>query len=261
MKSDRSIYTSHIKDPNKQLEMRKILDKIDIVTGNHTIETTDFLDPYERNLAKSILNRFEDIRFIEFGGTINSERKIIAIFPDYYEDYQVELKLSYLRISGDILGLTHKDYLGALLSLGIKRTKTGDILVHNDHADLIVKEETGSFIFLNLDKISNKKVLISEIKREDLEEPVNNFREISKFIPSLRLDAVISSAYNLSRQESINIIKFGNVKVNWEHINKPSKELNEGDTISTKGFGRAILYSIDGISKKGRLHVIVRILV
>lgn len=261
MKIDKDLYTSHIKDTEKQLEMKKIVDKIEIVINNYSVVTTDFLDPYERYLAKSILNAFDEIKYIEDGGTSLSERKIITIFPYYLDGDSLDLKLSFLRIKGDLEDLSHKDFLGGLLSIGIKRSKTGDIFIHNDYTDLVVKEEIGSYIFLNLEKIGNRKVTITEIEKKELSEPVNKFREERKFVASLRVDLVLSSIYNLSRQDSINIIKSGNVRVNWEKIIKPSKELCEGDVISVRGYGRAILYSIDGISKKGRFHVNVRILI
>ena len=258
---DRDLYTSHVKDKDKQLEIRKIIDKIELVLNNHTIETTDFLDPYERHLAISILNRFDNLKFTEFGGTQNCERKIISIYPYYYDESKLGIKLSYLRISGDIEGLTHKDFLGGLLSLGIKRLKLGDIIIHKEFTDIVVKNEISNFLLFNLVKIGNKNIAVTEIKQEELVENIAEFKEINIFVTSLRLDVFLSSTYNLSRQESINIIKSGNVKVNWEQVNKPSKELNVGSNISTRGYGRALLYSVGGTSKKGRLHITVRILI
>jgi len=261
MRIDKELYISHIKEDDKKLQMRKILDKIEKVINNHSIESTDFLDPYERHLATSILNRFKDLSYLEFGGTSNSERKVLVIFHGYLDNKTIDSHLSFLRIDGDLEGLTHKDYLGGLLSLGIKRTKVGDIHVHEKYVDIIVKEEISNFILINLDRIGNKKVTLSEIGCEELIDPILKFNEINKFITSLRVDSILSSIYNLSRQESINIIKSGNVKVNWEQINRASKELVIGDIISTKGYGRAIVYSVDGMSKKGRLHVTFRILI
>lgn len=260
MNINKEAYISHIKEIDKQIEMRKILDKIQISLSNHIIEITDFLDPYERYLAKSILNRFNDLSYSEFGGISNSERKVLSIYPYYYDESSIMPNLRYFRIHGDIDGLSHKDFLGGLLGIGIKRSKVGDILVHNSHVDIITKDELGDFILFNLEKIGNKNVSISEIDKEDLKEPSVKFKEIKKFVTSLRLDLVLSTTYNFSRQESINIIKSGKVKVNWQEITKPSKELTFGDTISTKGFGRAILYSNHGISKKGRYLVSIRIL-
>lgn len=261
MKINKDSYISHIKDVDKQIEMRKLLDKIELSRNKHTIEYTDFLDPYERYLAKSILNRFNELKYLEYGGTSNSERKIIIIYPFYYNKSEIEPKLSYLRITGDIEELSHKDYLGGLLGLGINRTKVGDIQVHNNYTDIILKEELGDFLLFNLDKVGNKKIVVSEIYQHSLEDPPMKFKELNKFIQSLRLDAILSITYNISRQDSINMIKSGKVKVNWEEVTKPSKELKVGDVISTQGHGRAVLNSIDGMSKKGRILITVRILI
>lgn len=258
---DKDFYTKHIKNDEKKFEMRKLLDKIELVIKNHSIEITDFMDPYERLLARSILNRFSDINYKDFGGTSNAERKVICIYPHYFDEKDVSFNLVYLRLKGEIEGLIHKNFLGALLNLGIKRAKTGDIQIHEDHVDIILKSEISNYIIQNLDRVGNKKVSISSIEKEDLAEPQIKYKEISKFIPSMRIDSFLSSAYNISRQDSINIIKFGNVKVNWEEINKPSRELEVGDIISTRGYGRAIIKSIDGFSKKGRLHITVQILI
>lgn len=261
MRIDKELYTSHIRDNEKLIEMRKVLDKIENVLNNHSVEATDFLDPYEGYLAKSILHRFDDINYIESGGLDSCERRIFIIGPDYLDENQLKPKLSFLRIKGDLEGLSHKDYLGAILNLGIKRSKIGDIFVQDDYTDIVVKDEISSFIIYNLEKIANKKVEITEINKMDLEEPKLDFKEVNKFLPSLRLDVVLSNIYNLSRAESMNIIKSGNVKVNWEPTNKSSKELEVGDTISTRGYGRAKLHSIDGMSKKGNIHVSIRILI
>ena len=261
MRINKELYTSHIVNTEKKLEMRKILDKVELVLKNHSIEYTDFLDPHMRYLAKSILNRFEDIKYREFGGTSNAERMVIFIYPYYLDDSYVEFSLTYLRVNGEEEDLTHKDFLGALLGLGIKRSKTGDILVHKGYTDIILKNEISAVAMQSLDRVGNKKVVLTEINADELTDPEISFKEISKFISSMRLDAFLSSIYNISRQESINIIKDGNVKVNWEEIYKPSKELNAGDNISTRGYGRAIINSIDGFSKKGRLHITVQILI
>ncbi|NLV89052.1 MAG: RNA-binding protein [Tissierellia bacterium] len=260
MKINRDIYTAHIKDKEKVLDMRKVIDKIEIVINNHVTEATDFFDPYERYLAKSILNRFMEIDYLEAGGGSSAERKIMVIFPSYLDASIVPEYLTYLRIKGHIEGLTHKDYLGAILGLGIKRSKVGDILVHETHTDIILKEEISEFILLNLEKIGNRKVSIEEVTCSQLEEPEITYKEIKKTLSSYRLDVYISAAYNLTRQDSLDLIKSGYVKVNWEPIDKSSKELTEGDIISVRGYGRSILHSVEGVSKKGRIIAYIKLI-
>ena len=258
---DKDYYTSHIKDGEKLIKMRRILDKIEIVLNQHMIQSTDFFDPYEVYLGKSILNRFDDVSYLEYGGYDNSERKTISIYPSYMAPDKLEESLMCLKIEGDLDILSHKDYLGALLNLGIKREKVGDILVHKDHGYIIVKDEIGDFILYNLEKIGNKNVNLTNISFEDLKIPPVEYKEIKRFLTSLRIDLVISEAFSLSRKDSMDIIKKGFVKVNWESIDKPAKEVSEGDIVSVRGYGRFVLYSIDGLSRKGRMMTNIRILI
>lgn len=258
---DKDYYTSHIKDGEKLIKMRRILDKIEIVLNKHIVQSTDFFDPYEVYLAKSILNRFDDINYIEYGGHTNAERKIILIYPSYMIFDNPKESLTCLKVEGDLASLSHKDYLGALLNLGIKREKVGDILVHKDYGYIIIKDEIGDFILYNLEKIGNKNLNITAISFESIEVPPMEYKEIKRFLTSLRIDLVISEAYNISRSDSMDIIKRGFVKINWEPIDKSAKEVNEGDVVSVRGYGRFVLYSIEGLSRKGRMMANIRILI
>lgn len=241
--------------------MKRIIDKIEMVLNNHVEEATDFLDPYERSLAKSILNRFSEVNYLENGGIEEVERKIITIFPHYIDSSTIIEKITALRVTGNLQELSHKDYLGGILALGIKRSKIGDILLHDEYTDFIIKSELSDFIMLNLEKIGNKKVTIEEISLDEL-LPINlEYKEISRVLSSNRLDAYLSACYNLSRKDSGSIIKSGGVKINWENIDKLSKEVEKGDMISVRGYGRSIFHSVGGFTRKGNLKAIIRILI
>lgn len=254
-------YTSHIKNPDKLVKMRKLLDKVKIVNKNHSIEITDFLDPYEIILAKSILNRFNDINYCEYGGFEQSERKVIAIFKDYYDENSVDYNLCSLKMTGSVDDLNHRDYLGAILKLGIKRTKIGDILVDESSASVILKEEIKDFVLFNLEKVGNQKINLEELSLDKIVYKEPKFKEIRGFLNSLRLDLVISFVCNISRSESSKIINSNKVKVNWEIIYKASKDLEIGDIVSVKGFGRFTIHSFEGYSKRGKINIIIRILI
>lgn len=261
MKSNYDEYTSHIKDPDKLIKMRRVLDKIRKTSRTHCVETTDFLDPYERKLAKSILNRFQDINYTESGGFQGSERRVIAIFPDYYYEEDIDYGISSLKITRASEDLNHRDYLGAVLQLGIERNKIGDILVHGDTGYLILKTDIKDYILFNLEKIGNENIEVRESQLEDVNYIEPNFREIREFLNSLRLDLVVSAVCKISRNKSAKIINSNRVKVNWENIDKGSKELAIGDVISVRGFGRFIIHSLQGHSKKGNLNIVIRILI
>ena len=258
---DREKYINHIQDNDRVIEMRQILDKIEIVMKSHLVESTDFLDPYSRSLARPIIEQFMEVDYLDQGGLEGAERQIISIHPNYYYLQDKDLNLSPLRLKGNFEKLSHRDFLGSILGLGINRSKIGDILVHKGFTDIIVKKEISTFIQFNLEKIANNNVEIQEIALEDLVPSQLNYKEIEKSLSSYRLDVYISGAYNLSRTESLKLINSGNVKVNWEPIDKVSKELEVGDVISIRGHGRSIFYSVGGISKKGKIRAKIRILI
>ena len=242
------------------MNMRRILDKIEMVLGNHSIQSTDFMDPYERKLAQSILNRFTEISYREMGGLIEAERKIILIYPDYLQWDNMDLPIVSLKIEGLVDKLSHRDFLGGILNLGINREKIGDILIHEDYVQVVVKNEISSFILVNLERVGKEKVKVKQILLEDLSPGKIFYKDISTTVPSLRLDALISGGWNLSRNESQKLVESGKVKVNWEPIERVFEDIKEGDMISVKGYGRFLLNLIEGVSKKGRKKVKLRLL-
>ncbi|HZK33234.1 MAG TPA: YlmH/Sll1252 family protein [Tissierellaceae bacterium] len=261
MRINRDNYLLHITDKDKLIDMRKIIDKVEIVLNKHMEESTDFLDPYERFLAKSILNRFTEVDYFENGGISDAERKCINIFPYYLDKSTINKKIIGLRITGNLQGLSHKDYLGGILNLGIDRSKVGDILLHDDYTDFIIKEELSDFIILNLDRVGDKKVNIEKLTLEELSPVKLKYKEITRVLSSNRLDSYISACYNLSRKNSASLIKSGRVKVNWENIEKTSKEVLKGDMVSVRGYGRSVFHGVEGLTRKDNLKAIIRILI
>ncbi|MTI47755.1 RNA-binding protein [Sporosalibacterium faouarense] len=259
---DKSKCIEHINDEEQILPLRKVLDKLEQVIRNHTIEYTDFLDPYQRKLCYSFLNRIHDISYHEEGGYHDAERKSIILFPDYREMRDINNPISAVRVDGKFkfTDLNHRDYLGAIMALGVKREKIGDILIHQDFGQIVLHDEILDYIKYNLESIGKESVEIKEIELCDVIKGDVDYKEISSTVSSLRLDAVISSAYNMSRSSSSSYINKSRVKVNWQPIDQVSFEVNEGDMISIKGFGRMVLHRVKGTTRKGRRKLLIRIL-
>ncbi|SCG83526.1 putative RNA-binding protein ylmH [Proteiniborus sp. DW1] len=262
MTMDKNALIEHIKDKNQHLTMRRVLDKLERVVGKYSIEFTDFLDPYQRKLCYSFINRFQEVSFFEDGGLENSERKSIIIFPSYMDRSDVLSPIQALRIDGSFKfrELTHRDYLGAIMSLGIKREKIGDILIHKDYGNIITFKEIADYIKFNLDMINREPVVITEVESFELEEAQDDFIEKSLTLSSFRLDVFVSAICNLSREKSSSLIKNGYVKVNWQTIDLISKEVHENDMISIRGFGRTKVSMILGKTRKDRYKVVVKII-
>lgn len=249
---DKEEYLKHINDLDQIPHMRRVLDLIESVLKYHNIESTDFYDPYTRRVAITILNKFEKIEYKELGGSEEAERKVFLIYPDYHYYTEEDSTIKALRITGNIEDLKHPDYLGAILNLGITRDKLGDIFIHDNFTDIIVKEEIKNFISLNLNRIKNIYIDIKEIDLKNIKISELDLEIINRTINSLRLDAFISAAYNLSRDIGQRLVELERVKVNHEPIDKTSFPINEGDLISVSGYGRSYLKEIKGLSRKDR---------
>jgi len=261
MELDKEKFLEHIKDKNQILNMRKLLDKIEITLNKYQVQVTDFMDPYEIRLSRSILNRFADIEYKEIGGIEEAERNIIVIYPHYIQIEDIDLYIAALSIEVNNNKLSHRDFLGGILNLGINRSKVGDILIHEGYAQAIVKREVSDYILASLDKIGKHKVILREIPIKDLKAGKVDYIIKHAVLSSLRLDVLISGAFNLSRNDSQRLVVTQRVKVNWEPIDKISKDVKEGDIISVKGYGRFILSKIEGTSKKGKIKVELKLLI
>lgn len=254
-KLNREKLLSHIDSSEKLLEMKKIIDKVEIVLNDYVELSTDFLDPYEVYLAQSILNRFEDISYNMEGGYEDSERKIIYIYQSYlYENTINDIVAFQFNLDEEI---SHKDILGSLLGLGIERRKIGDIVISNNIYSFFVKRELSDFIEFNLKKVNRYNIKLKRV--EKVEIPDKEY-EINKLIvSSLRLDTILSSLLRMSRANAQELIKQEKVKVNFRDENKSSYQLKEGDLLSIRKFGRYIFSEIEGTTRKDNYIVKIKI--
>lgn len=193
------------------------------------------------------------------GGYENAERRILVAYPKGMEDEPFKQPIGALRITSRDLSAHpgHRDYLGAILGLGINREKIGDILVGKDYTDIVVKEEIMEYIGTNLLKVGNAPVEVEEISLKELLKPERAYKEIKGTVASLRLDAVACIAFGISRSKMAPFIKGENVRINFKTVKDPSAPVKEGDVISANRLGRAKIMEVGGQSKKGRTYVIV----
>lgn len=259
---DKIKLTNHLKDIELKNKMFRLIDKANMCLKNYEVKNTEFMNPYEVKNAKDILNSEVNIKYHSDGGYDKAERSLVSIFPFYMEYEDIDSPIKFIQIEGNFKfrSISHKDYLGSILGLGIKREKIGDLLIHDDFCQVVVSSDICDYIVLNLTKVSTNRVKVREISREDLLPSEKKYKEVSFTISSDRLDCVISGIYNMSRQESLKYINAERVSINYEKINSASKTIHSGDLISVRGKGRAEIVEIGGETKKGRLKAKVRIL-
>jgi RNA-binding protein YlmH len=235
----------------------KLRDVFNIALKNREKRASNFLDPAEQQKAEVIAKSFPGVEFNFEGGYAEAERKIMIAYPQYLDDEPFKVPLGALRITSKDPDEhpSHRDFLGSILGLGINREKIGDILVSKNGADVIVKQEIVEFIGLNLLKVGATPVSVEEISLREILQPERKYKEIKSTVASLRLDAISSLAFGLSRSKMAPFIKGENMKVNFKVVKDPSTPVKEGDMLSGARLGRAKVVEIGGQSKKGRIFV------
>lgn len=259
---NRELILQHIKeDQQLRKDLVRLIDKAEGVLKKHEVKTTDFLTPIQIKYGKQILSSIDNISFTITGGYPNAERCLICIYPDYLDISLISPPVAALELVGNcqFSNIFHKDYLGAILGLGLKREKIGDILLHKGEAEklqlchIIVNTEIKDYIIYNLEKVGNMSVMVREISIDEIKPLQASFREMSGSIASLRLDAVVALVCKISRGDAQALINRELVNVNWEVINKTSYEVSIGDIISIRGKGRFYIDNIKGLTKSGRI--------
>lgn len=224
----------------------------------HVVKLTDFLDPRQAFILQSLVNRSGEVNLLLDGGYEQAERKRAIVAPDYMQLGKEEAEIGLLSIRSDdsrFSQLDHGDFLGALLGLGMKRDKVGDIHVNGTECHCLIAQEIIDYVRLNLSQVHRVHVMTEILPLDQLAAVSQRLDEMSLTVASLRLDGIVSDVYRLSRAKVLQPIKAGRCKVNWKPEEDPSKPLKQGDVVSFQGFGRFRLLEVEGETKKGRIRL------
>lgn len=248
----------HISTENKEIA-RRVIDLCEIVSRTKSTECTDFYNPFEVKELTSLINTYDTISFSLIGNE-DSESKAILIYPEYMDEVNPADYVSLVKIDKKDYEIAHKDVLGSLLSLGIKREKLGDIIINDEAIYFYIRNEILDYVLLNLEKIKSYGV---ELEVIDLATPIAreiDYEEKLITCASARLDLVLANVYNLSRSDAKNAIEAGLVKLNYKVTYKISEMLEVGDMVSMRRRGRFIVGDYLGLSKKDKLKLIIKII-
>lgn len=194
-----------------------------------------------------------------WGGHENAGRKMLAIYPDFYADYIIEdfpfqcITFTYRKEDK----LTHRDFLGTLMGMKIRRDTIGDIVVGEGMTQIFVTEIVAKLILATVSKIGRTGVKCSDEKPFEMEVR-QEFRTLSGTVASLRLDCILSLATGLSREKSAVLIRSDKVEINHFVTESVSEEVNSGDILSVRGYGKFLLYEVGGNTRKNRIHIILK---
>ncbi|XP_018491613.1 uncharacterized protein LOC108862083 isoform X2 [Raphanus sativus] len=242
-------------DQSVAKEVKHILEMARRATSRREVLHTDFLTPPVVKESVSVLGKLADVAVVAQGGYPEAERCRISVgHPDALtNDPDIVAALSITGNFG-FQACSHGDFLGAILGSGITRDKLGDILIQEEKgAQVLIVPELVDFIVSALDKVGNVSVTCSKIPLLALEyEPprTNTFKTIEA---SLRIDAVASAGFKISRSKLVDLIS-GDVRVNWATVTKNGTTVKTGDVVSVSGKGRLKIGEINE-TKKGKFAV------
>ena len=246
------------RDGEERLLLARVLDKLELARDRSAPARTPFLSPGERAAAEGLIAACGHPRHLFAGGYQGAERTVCLFLPDWQEpeDALLDPPAAALRCSfppGS--GLTHRDFLGAILGLGITREKVGDLLVGEASCDVLVLPELAPFLLANLESAGRVKLKVAEIPLEELAVPQVQVRQIRDTVAALRLDAVMAAGFSLSRGRAAGLIGSGKVQLNHRECLKADRTVAQGDVISCRGLGKCCVKTVGGLSKKGRTMI------
>ncbi len=228
------------------------------VEDRYAPKLTDFLDPRQQLIVHSIVGRNGNALVMAHGCFEESERKRLLIYPDYYQvsDEDFEIAICELQFPSKFIQLKHPDVLGALVSIGLDRAKFGDIRLDESTVQFAVAKEMIDYVLMNLVSIGKAKVQVKELPQgAPLLPTESHFIEHVITSSSMRLDTILSSVYPISRQKAAMLINSGKVKVNFAIREQLAFELHESDLLSIRGYGRLVIKSIEGKTKKEKFRI------
>lgn len=229
----------------------KMRDVLRLCEKYHAPRFSRFLDSREQAILEN-----NGIFGTLFGGYDGAERCMLGAFPDFCEPCGDLFPIDVLKAmvkNGE--SLSHRQYLGTILSLGIERDKIGDILIDGGNAYIFLCSDISEFVKENVSKIGKCGVFLDYADINAVELPSKKFEIISCVCASLRLDAVLSGLMNKSRNDAKSLISGGKVFVNHFDIQKTDFAVKEGDLLSVRGFGRAQIEEIGAKTRSDRIHI------
>ena len=248
------------KDPEERVVLARILDQMERAQNRSIPCATHFLTPAQRAAAEPLLAASGHPKHVFFGGFEGAERTICAFLPDWMEGE--DWKCGEENPVGAVecafpkgADLSHRDLLGGLMGIGLTREKVGDILVLEDKAQIVALKEAIPIILSQFDQAGRYRLRLKEIPLSGLSPAPVQAKTVKDTVATLRLDAVLSSGFSISRGKAADLIAGGKVSVNHRECIKSDKAVAEGDVLTCRGLGKCVLTSVGGQSKKGRIII------
>ncbi len=246
-----------LKNVENRDTVARVIDCAEQAIRTWEVVFTDFLSPPELAEAIQSFSRLTEVELLAWGGYPQAERKRIAIARSELPLDESQVELVALNVAGNFLFDTanHRDFLGAMLGTGIVREKTGDIIVLGERgAQIVVVPELVDFLETSLTQVRSVPVKTQRMDFSLLKVREPKKKELTTVEASLRLDAIASAGFGMSRSKMVDLINAGDVRVNWKDIKQASHQIKTGDLIAIRGKGRLEVGEI-AVTKKERYRM------
>ncbi len=237
--------------------LKRIQDLANRCERNACLTSTAFLTPAECYELEKRNFSSRDITIVLNGGNPACERKVAFFLPYYMEkkDLDVGETIQAVRVQSYFGSPGHRDYLGAILGLGIERDRIGDILVSGDSAVVFCLASVAPVLLNDFNKVGRYSVKTSSAALSDIVMPERKVKKLSFTVKSMRLDAVTGDMFGVSRTTAAELVRLGAVTLNYSVCEKTDAPIKEGDIISVRGKGKGEITQIGGRSRKDRLFI------
>lgn len=237
--------------------LARVLDQAEQALKTWEPVATNFLSPPERVEAEGLFQRLSDLHILAWGGYPQAERQRLLIARSELPLDASQMELALVEVAGNFMfdTATHRDFLGATLGVGIVREKVGDILLVGERgAQIVVDPGLVEFLQMSLTQVRSVPVKSRPITWDQLRVRPPKTKELTTVEASLRLDAVASAGFGMSRSKMVALIDAGDVRVNWKTITQASRAIQAGDLVAIRGKGRLEIGDI-AITKKQRYRI------
>lgn len=240
---------------DENIFVKKIVRILELAQGIGSVQFTLFMDLRQQQLFMAQANKYPDVNIkLVCGYEGDGERMLAVLYPDYISFEDITAPVTVLRTKISDRCISHKDFLGAAMSLKIDREYIGDIIVNDNEAFIICHKNVADIIIDELMSVKH-----SSVSFERWDKPVSFVKEYSETrtstVASLRADSVVAAALNKSRSEAVKLIKQGNIKVNQMDILHTDFEIFNNDVISIRYYGKYKIFCDGAKSRKDRIFI------
>jgi photosystem II S4 domain protein len=246
-----------LKGVENRESVARVIDLAEQAIKTWEVVLTDFLSPPEIAEIQRQFVRLTEVHLCVWGGYPQAERQRLAIARSELPLDSSQVAVAALDIAGNFLfdPATHRDFLGAILGTGLVREKIGDIIVLGERgAQAIAIPEMVEFLETQLTQVRSVPVKTQRIELSELKIREPKKKEMTTVEASMRLDAIASAGFGVSRSKMADLISAGDVRVNWKDISQASYIVKSGDLIAIRGKGRLEVGEVT-VTKKERYRV------